>query len=413
MKLLIHAHAYPEFLSGIYDALPGLATRSYREQFAVLDRESHIWANSIWAEALRPFGYDVMVTISNNEHLQKSWAREQGIPYRPASWRIDIAEAQIASFRPDLVLFTSHGDLRPEWIAHLRETYATLRLFAVWCGMPFRAVEIFRQFDLILTCIPESKERFASLGCNCQHIHHAFAPRVLEHIDAVRDQDIPLSFVGQLIGAPGFHEERIRQLERIAAAMDIIVFSPTHELSRRGGLPSVSGLRQEFYRVLRAMRAPQRAVSRLRLVLRDAIDRNASPEPGVSERLRARMRPAVFGLAMYQTLQRSQVTLNSHIDVSPASASNRRLFEGTGVGSCLLTDHKANLSSLFEPDREVVTFSSTAECIERAQWLLDHPRERREIARAGQRRTLSDHTFAQRAGELDAILRKALAGRAR
>ncbi|MFN6031973.1 MAG: glycosyltransferase [Dolichospermum sp.] len=39
-------------------------------------------------------------------------------------------------------------------------------------------------------------------------------------------------------------------------------------------------------------------------------------------------------------------------------------------------------------------------------WLLDHPQEREAIAKAGQARTLKDHTFAQRAIQLDEIIRK-------
>jgi hypothetical protein len=75
MKLLIHAHAYPDFLEEMYSAGPELASLDYCTQFAALDRESHIGANSAWAEALRPFGYDVMVTISNNEHIQTGLGR--------------------------------------------------------------------------------------------------------------------------------------------------------------------------------------------------------------------------------------------------------------------------------------------------------------------------------------------------
>jgi spore maturation protein CgeB len=111
---------------------------------------------------------------------------------------------------------------------------------------------------------------------------------------------------------------------------------------------------------------------------------------------------------MYRTLHRSRVTYNSHGDFAPHSASNRRLFESTGVASCLLTDHKSNISTLFEPDREVVTFTGTEDCIEKAKWLLAHPREAGEIAGAGQRRTLAEHTYARRAVELDAILTTAL-----
>jgi spore maturation protein CgeB len=39
---------------------------------------------------------------------------------------------------------------------------------------------------------------------------------------------------------------------------------------------------------------------------------------------------------------------------------------------------------------------------------LEHPQEREAIAQAGQARTLKDHTFDQRAIELDYIIRREL-----
>jgi spore maturation protein CgeB len=44
--------------------------------------------------------------------------------------------------------------------------------------------------------------------------------------------------------------------------------------------------------------------------------------------------------------------------------------------------------------------------LEKARWLLDHPREREAIALAGQARTLRDHTYIKRAAELDLIIRE-------
>jgi spore maturation protein CgeB len=70
-----------------------------------------------------------------------------------------------------------------------------------------------------------------------------------------------------------------------------------------------------------------------------------------------------------------------------------------------LTDNKSNLSTLFEPDREVVAFSNAEECAEKVRYLLEHESERKSIAQAGQRRTLRDHTFKQRAQQLDQIIR--------
>ena len=85
-----------------------------------------------------------------------------------------------------------------------------------------------------------------------------------------------------------------------------------------------------------------------------------------------------------------------------------RLFEATGVGTCLLTDWKQNLSEIFAPDLEVTTYKTAEECVDKVKWLLDHPKERKAIAEAGQARTLKEHTFEQRAAQMHEWMRKLL-----
>jgi spore maturation protein CgeB len=111
---------------------------------------------------------------------------------------------------------------------------------------------------------------------------------------------------------------------------------------------------------------------------------------------------------MFQTLKNSKITFNCHIDVSPRSASNMRMFEATGVSTCLVTDWKENIQTLFEPDYEVVTYKSLAECVEKIQWLLMHPEQRQAIAQAAQQRVFNQHTFKQRAHQLNDIITKVL-----
>ena len=82
-----------------------------------------------------------------------------------------------------------------------------------------------------------------------------------------------------------------------------------------------------------------------------------------------------------------------------------RLYEATGVGTMLLTDEKDNLGELFAPGRELVTYRDENELVERVNHYLQHDRERREIAAAGQARTLREHTYRHRMKELLAILR--------
>jgi spore maturation protein CgeB len=104
----------------------------------------------------------------------------------------------------------------------------------------------------------------------------------------------------------------------------------------------------------------------------------------------------VFGLDMYRLFTNSKIVLNLHIGAAGDYAGNMRLFEVTGIGSCILTDNKKNIGDLFVPDAEVVVYSSVEDCIEKAKWLLDHEDERAKIAFAGQQKTLSFHTVEKR-----------------
>ncbi len=119
-------------------------------------------------------------------------------------------------------------------------------------------------------------------------------------------------------------------------------------------------------------------------------------------------RGEAWGLDMYRILNRSRISVNYHIQLSGPYANNMRLYETTGVGALLLTDWKQNLHELFEPDAEVVAYRSTQECVEQIGSLLSHEADRARIAKAGQARTLRDHTYRSRMKELVALVEKYL-----
>jgi hypothetical protein len=120
--------------------------------------------------------------------------------------------------------------------------------------------------------------------------------------------------------------------------------------------------------------------------------------------IRRRYRGEAWGLDMYRVLAGARVAVNRHIDVADDYANNMRLYEATGVGALLVTDAKSNLSELFEPDAEIVTYSNEDELVEKIEHYLHHEAERARIARAGQQRTLREHTYAHRMRELASIL---------
>ena len=209
----------------------------------------------------------------------------------------------------------------------------------------------------MLTSFPHFVERFRAAGVRAEYLRIGFDPRVLGRLEvegAERERHEAV-FVGALNRTQ--HSSGNAVIERAAARAPI-----------------------EFW----------------------GYDAAGWPE---SSPIRARYNGEAWGIDMFRVLYESKVALNRHIEVAERYANNMRLYEATGVGTMLLTDEKQNLDELFVPGREIATYRDEDELVERLNHYLEHDDERREIAAAGQARTLREHTYRHRMQELLAILR--------
>jgi hypothetical protein len=266
---------------------------------------------------------------------------------------MDVAIAQIKAAKPDVLycqdLSFFPGDVLLELKKHVR-----LVVGQIACPLP--PASFIKGYDLVLTSFPHFVERLRTQGVASEYFRIGFDARVLDKLGAV-EKDMGFSFVG---GISRHHGGAIPLLEFLAKHTDMRVFGyGSNSLAR------------------------------------------SSP-------IRKRHGGEVWGMDMFRALARSNITLNRHINVAENYANNMRLYEATGVGTLLLTDRKDNLHELFEIGREIVTYASQEEAAELVQHFLAHPQQASDIARAGQARTLRDHTYAQRMAELVPILARYL-----
>lgn len=77
-----------------------------------------------------------------------------------------------------------------------------------------------------------------------------------------------------------------------------------------------------------------------------------------------------------------------------------RDFEVPMAGGFYLVQKSSGYEQLFCADKEVVTWSSGNELIEKIQYYLDHEPERASIAQAGQQRAIKDHSWEKRFNDL-------------
>ncbi|HVP81192.1 MAG TPA: glycosyltransferase [Thermodesulfobacteriota bacterium] len=391
MNYLILNTDYPEFLYWLYAHQPGLGQQPYEEQMRARN-ESLFGVADFYSSNLRKLGHEARDIHANNEWMQKVWAREQGIEvegnssltqrfksivHRGASLgaktplrylrflvggkvRIvdsqqkrlyDILAAQIRQYKPDILLNLSMDGISSRF---LKEMKPYIRLLVGQIAAPLPQGENWGIYDLVISSLPNFVEYFRSLNVPSELNRLAFEPEILSRLGN-RVGEIPVSFVGSLSRA---HQARVHLIEQLCSNLEIEVWG-----YGVNGLPKNSPIRSRYM-------------------------------------------GSAWGIQMYQMLHASKITLNNHIGIAESYANNMRLFEATGVGTLLVTDWKENLIEIFEPGREVISYRTTEECVEMVNYYLEHEEERKAIAKAGQERTLREHTYYQRAQELADMVRK-------
>lgn len=406
MRLMKITTCYPGYLDNLYKKHVDLKNKTYAEQKSFIDYDAFGWAD-FWSEALTPLGYDMLEVTLNAELMQRAWMQENvGL----ANGRVglqDIALAQVKHFKPDIIWYDYHDTYL---LSRIRSETPSLRFVLGWTGSAIPVTDVWPHMDLVLSCAPESVEQLRSRGIRAEHLHHGFDPRIISRLKQ-REKIIDFSFVGQLIRSSQYHLEREKLLLELAQQVGIAIYTPSAEFGVKEELTSF--IMKTFWKintVCNQLHVPEAIMHKIPLLNRVAKWQSTPVRP-VNAALKKHFHASVYGLNMFQVLRDSKIVLNAHADSSPMYASNMRLFETTGVGSCMMVDWKANLNELFDTDTEIVTYKNVDECVEKARWLMSHPDKMHEIALAGQQRTLKEHTFVSRAYCLDKLIRKYLHGR--
>jgi spore maturation protein CgeB len=371
VRVIVVDTYYPAFLAAHYAAQPGLEGEPYDKQLRSLLAQS-FGTSDAYSRNLRAVGCDAAEIVANCEPLQRAWAAERGFagslvrrlrrlfPGRlegRAALR-EIALAQIAEFDPDVVY------LQDLWLfstGELERLHADGRLVVGQIASAPPPDRRLRAFDLLTTSFPHYVERFRALGVDAEYFPIAFDEIVLDRLrerglsgDPAGERPYGLTFVGGL--DPCLHSRGVRLLERLASELELEVWGYGAD-----GLSPRSPLRRWY-------------------------------------------RGQAWGLDMYEVLASSRITLNRHIEAAEGHANNMRLYEATGVGALLATDDGANLDDLFNPGREVVSYNAATDLIEALRRYAADDEARREVAAAGQQRTLRQHTYSKRIAELAAML---------
>ena len=366
MKILIIDHYYPTYLDYLYTQNNNLVNLNYVDQKNYIFDQCFGTAN-FYSKNLNLLGHQAEEIILNNKILQRQWAKENNfiMHYNPfnkipkiKNYTLNesekILEAQIKKLQPDII-YCQNLNFPSQYFLHKIKKYSKLIIGQVACPITFNYSGL-KQFDLILTSFPHYVERLKKIGIQSEYFKIGFEASIIDKLILSKNSHKAV-FVG---GFSKHHEEVMNTFEYLAKNLPIDFWGYGSEQ-----LPEKSIIKEKHH-------------------------------------------GEAWGINMYNLLFNSKISINRHIDAAENYANNMRLYESTGVGTMLITDTKDNLGELFEIGREVESYRTKEELLEKVVYYLSHEEERKKIAKAGQARTLKDHTYEVRMKELVNIINKYL-----
>ncbi len=373
MKILIIDTYYNDFLKEIYQKNFISKDNSYEIQKKYLIK-SRFGTSDFYSHNLKKIGVDAKELIVNCSELQKKWAKENGFSFLDITSKIPhklfkiplirnkinlirtdlaITKKQIKKFRPDVIycqdLSFFPGDVLDEI---KKENQIKLIIGQIACPLPPKS--FLKPYDLIITSFPHFVKKLNEMGKKSEFLKIGFDNRILEEV-GYKKRDIDFSFVG---GISKHHNSALKNIEFLLSKSNMEIYG--------------YGVNNLNFNSL----------------------------------IKKKHRGVKWGLDMYEILSRTKISFNRHINISENNANNMRLFEATGMGSLLLTDMKDNLKNMYEIDREIVTYRCKEEALEKVNYLINNKDKLSSIAKAGQSRTLKDHTYEIRMKELFEIIKK-------
>ena len=404
-KIVKISSYYKNFIVEYYQNNPNIINETYQKQIEHLMYQSNAWAD-FYSKNLQKLGAETHEIIANAEHLQNRWAKENNCQEKG----IQLVMEQLKQYKPQVVWFQDSMTFSGQFINELRKSVPSIKLIIGNTCSPYtnEQLKLFKEYDFITTCSPLFKDIFEKNGLQTLLLYQAFELDILKRINFQRvDKQHELIFIGNIISGKGYHDKRKIFLEKILEKDIKLVFygniynAHSAEVIKKQILYSGVNLLKKI--------GLSKYFKNNILFKKGSALTSLPRKNNISKKFKTIINDAQHGLDMFQTIFDAKISLNIHGDIAGDYAANMRMFETTGVGTCLLTDWKKNIHELFEPDKEIITFKNIDECIEKTKWLIENPKKRMEIAEAGQKRTLQDHNYLKRAEILNNYILKLLA----
>ncbi len=363
MHILFITSYYPPYLNSLYNKYNYFNDFSYTECINIIVNECFADTGSAYEYAKKQ-GNEASIVIQNAEIIQKKWAKENNISYKDDNWFEEIELEQVKKIKPD-VFYTDA--INSHSTKFLKEVSNYCKASAAWISFPFSNLPNLSSIKLILTSTNDFKKQFNSKGIKSEYLLPAFNSAILSRLKN-EQKNIPFSFIG---GISDLHKNRWEALNFLCKNTDIKLWG--YGIPNLPSNPFKKWFAKDIYKDIRMKHQGE-----------------------------------AWALDMYQLLKNSLITFNIHEELLKGDVGNMRMFEATGVGTMILNDYGSNLSSLFEIDKEIVTYNSMSEATEKLNYYLQYPDKAIEIGLNAQKRTIKDYTYDSHVFQLISHFKKIL-----
>lgn len=329
-------------------------------------------AATMYAKQFRAKGHEVEVIVPNARRIQLlkensvlsldfgvlSWKRWQIISRVPVIRTLFYENSRFAHIllteinrgQFDLLFVLDPNLITPKLGKRISAANRTLKIVGQ-IASPLPPDNYFFHYDLMISAHPEQVDYFCKLGIRSLYLPLAIDDELIPKVSKTfADRTIDIAFVGSF----GRHHESgnhlLREVSKKFPGFRIFTLSSVRKLKRLGLHQAYAG--------------------------------------------------SVWGKEMMGVYGDSKIVLNRHIDMSKNYSVNFRMFESTASGAVLLTEDSKNISSLFTPGKEILTYNSINDALEKIERTIANPDVGDQISKAGLRATKSRHTMSKRAAEV-------------
>ena len=349
MKFLQLQPIYDTLLAEVYRKNKDLRSQSYDCQLDEILTKNFSSSHYL-VDEMKTLGLETKVILPNAISLQKQWGNENNTVTK------NVLVEQINQFDPDIIYIVGAiGALDSSLIKRLKRKP---KVVIGWLGSSIPSKTDWSEFDCILSGLPKLRHSALNLGAKKSYEFYPGMPinifKYFKQPNQYPNYDIV--FVGQC-----------NQLQHAKRAEHLTLLA---EKELNFGL-FLSGKTNHLPSILQNL--------------------NNGPR---------------FGSDMLQTIHDSKISFDCRAkhsfngkDIGCDHTVNMRIFESTAVGSLLITEEYLNLNQLFEPQKDIITFKSSSDLLEKVCYYLKEDDLREKISLQGKKTCLEKHNLRSRAAD--------------